>query len=606
MRLDELAGALRAGGIASGEVAGEAGADSNAGAAEVAGLAYDSRAVAPGDLFFCVSGFSVDGHDFAAGAVASGAAALVVERRLALDVPQLRVGSVRAAMAPLAARFYGEPSRELAVVGVTGTNGKTTTAYLVRALLQATGSQCGLLGTVKSVIGGRDRPVRRTTPEAIELQRDLRAMLDGGDSACAMEVSSHALELGRADAIAFAAAVFTNLTQDHLDFHATMEDYFQAKRRLFAPARLGDSGRGRATAAALALPPTRPGVSVVNVADAYGRRLADELGDARTYAVDAPADYSATDLRCGLDGCAFTLHTPEGRRELTLPMPGRFNVANALAALATAHALGAPLEALVAALADGVRVPGRFEPVDAGQEFAVLVDYAHTPDSLENVLRAARDLIESGGAGDGRTLCVFGAGGDRDRGKRPLMGEIAARMADVVFVTSDNPRSERPELIIDEILDGVARDAGEVGSYSRASVKRQTEPARVRSLVDRRAAIDAAVDCARAGDVLVIAGKGHEQGQEFANGRRLPFDDVAVAREALMRRLGHARGSGVGGSASAGVNPASAGDNAASAGVNPASAGGDGAASARAGGAVRGGDGGVARGDGGVARSGAR
>jgi UDP-N-acetylmuramoyl-L-alanyl-D-glutamate--2,6-diaminopimelate ligase len=484
---------------------------------EVTGLAYDSREVAPGDLFFCVSGFQSDGHRFAPEAVRAGAAALVVERPLGLSVPEVLVASARAAMAPAAARFYGEPARRLRVVGVTGTNGKTTTAYLVRALLEAGGEQCGLLGTVKSVIGGEERQVARTTPEAIDLQEDLRAMLDGGDVACAMEVSSHALELRRVDAIAFAAAIFTNLTQDHLDFHADMEEYFQAKRRLF----VSDG-----------VPPTPPpGVSVLNVGDAYGRRLAAEVEGALTFAVEEPADYTATDVRCGFDGCSFTLQTPAGRRELTLPMPGRFNVANALGALAAAHALGVDLDVLVAALERGVHVPGRFEPVEEGQEFAVLVDYAHTPDSLENVLRAARELVESGE--EGRVLCVFGAGGDRDRGKRPLMGEIAARLSDVAIVTSDNPRSEDPEQIIKEILDGVVLGGGEVGASLGAGSSTRAGTADVRSNSDRRAAIEQAIASARRGDVVVIAGKGHEQGQEFADGRKLPFDDAAVARAAL-------------------------------------------------------------------------
>ena len=347
---------------------------SRAGAAvEITGLTYDSRAVKPGDLLFCVSGFRQDGHEFAADGVERGAAALVLERPLGLGVPEVLVESVRAAMGPVAARFYGDPSAELRVVGVTGTNGKTTTAYLVRALLEAIGEQCGLLGTVKSVVGTVERPVTRTTPEAIDLQADLRAMLDGGDRACAMEVSSHALALGRADAIHFAAAVFTNISRDHLDFHDTMEDYFQAKRRLFAAG---------------------PGVSVVNVGDPYGRRLAAELDEVCTFAVGQEgADYRATALRCGFDGCSFQLHTPAGTRPVALRMPGRFNVANALGALAAVHALGGDLDALVATLERGVHVPGRFEPVDEGQDFAVLVDYAHTPDSLENVLRAARELV---------------------------------------------------------------------------------------------------------------------------------------------------------------------------------------------------------------------
>jgi len=510
MRLDELTAGL----------APEANGD-----VEIMGLAYDSRAVSGGELFFCVSGFQRDGHEFAPQALAAGAVALVVERRLGLGVPEVLVPSVRAAIAPFAARFYGDPTSTLQVVGITGTNGKTTTAYLVRALLEALGEQCGLLGTVTSIVGGQEREVTRTTPEAVDLQAVFRAMLDGGDDACAIEVSSHALELGRADATHFAAAVFTNLTQDHLDFHDTMEDYFLAKRRLFV-----EHG---------------PGVSVINVGDSYGARLAAEIDRAITFAVQAPdgepltADYIAHDLHFDFAGCSFRLRTATAEREVRLPMPGRFNVANALGALAATHALGAELEPLLDALERGVHVPGRFEPVEEGQDFAVLVDYAHTPDSLQNVLEAARALIEAGrdessgeqassglqaqSGGIGRVLCVFGAGGDRDRGKRPLMGEIAARLADMTFVTSDNPRSEDPEQIIAEIMAGVAR-----------------VPAQplVRSVADRAIAIDEAIGAACAGDVVVIAGKGHEQGQEFAAGRKVPFDDVTVARKALRVRRG--------------------------------------------------------------------
>jgi UDP-N-acetylmuramoyl-L-alanyl-D-glutamate--2,6-diaminopimelate ligase len=495
MRLEELTnGALAiVGGVpgASGEV-------------EITALAYDSRDVAPGTLFFCVPGFQSDGHDFAARALDSGAAALVVERPLGLDVPEVVVESARAAMGSLAARFYGDPSSELSVVGVTGTNGKTTTAFLARALLEAAGGRCGLLGTVTSVIGGVEREVVHTTPEAIDLQAALRAMLDGGDRACAMEVSSHALALGRTEAIHFAAAIFTNLTRDHLDFHETMEDYYQAKRLLFA---------------------ADPGVSVVNLGDPYGRRLAGEIDGALTFAVEEPADYSATRLRCDFVGCRFTLRTPVGEREVALPLAGRFNVANALGAFAAAHALGGEHDVLVAALESGVRVPGRFEAVDEDQDFAVLVDYAHTPDSLENVLQAARELV----GGDerkegGRVVCVFGAGGDRDRGKRPLMGAAAARLADVVMITSDNPRSEAPDRILAEIAAGAARVSRPDGAHP------------IQSIVDRRDAIIEAIAAGRPGDVVVIAGKGHEQGQELAGGRKLPFDDVAVARQALRSR----------------------------------------------------------------------
>jgi UDP-N-acetylmuramoyl-L-alanyl-D-glutamate--2,6-diaminopimelate ligase len=418
--------------------------------------------------------------------------ALVVQRPLGLGVPEVLVPDVRAAMARAAARFYGDPTAELAVCGVTGTNGKTTTAFLVRALLEAAGRSCGLLGTVKSVVGGQERAVERTTPEAIDLQRTFREMLDAGDVACAMEISSHALELRRADGVHVAVAVFTNLTQDHLDFHPTMEDYFAAKRRL------------------LASPLTQ--ARVVNADDPYGRRLAEEFPDSITFAIEGPAAYRATDLRYGFAGSQFTARTPDGDFDVELGLPGRFNVQNALGAWAAARVLGVPAAAIAAGLGSAARVPGRFEPVDEGQPFAVLVDYSHTPDSLENALHAARELA------DARVIVVFGAGGDRDRGKRPLMGEIAARLADVALVTSDNPRSEEPEAIIAEILAGIPGDAH----------------ARVEHDVDRRASIARAVALAGRGDVVVIAGKGHEQGQEFADGRKEPFDDVAVAREALQ------------------------------------------------------------------------
>jgi len=472
-----------------------------AGETEVTALAYDNRTVQPGTLFFCVPGFTRDGHDFAPDAVQRGAAALVVERPLGLGAPEVVVPSVRAAMAPAAAAFYGDPSAELDVVGVTGTNGKTTTAFLVRGLLEAAGRQTGLLGTVTSIVGGQEREVRRTTAEAIELQRDFRAMRDGGDVAAAIEVSSHALRLHRADAVRYAAAIFTNLTQDHLDFHPTMDDYYASKRLLFLP----EQGE-------------RPGIAVVNVDDPYGARLAGELRAAGapvvTIAIDAEADWRARDLATGRTGSTFTAETPEGPVALRTPLPGRFNVQNVLGAIAAVRALGVPLSEIAAALPTAGRVPGRFEPVDEGQPFAVLVDYAHTPDSLDNVLRAARGLAEN------RVLTVFGCGGDRDRGKRPLMGGIAARLADEVYVTSDNPRSEDPEQILRDVVEGT-------GTGPHVHVE-----------VDRRRSIFDAVAAAQPGDVLVIAGKGHEQGQEFAGGRKLPFDDVTVAREALRARAG--------------------------------------------------------------------
>jgi UDP-N-acetylmuramoyl-L-alanyl-D-glutamate--2,6-diaminopimelate ligase len=461
---------------------------------DVTALHYDARAVTPGSVFFCVRGFTADGHRYAPEAVANGAVALVVDHPLDLEIPEVRVEDVRAAMAPAAARFNGDPTAALAMVGITGTNGKTTTSFLTRALLEASGRSTGLVGTVTSWVAGVERPVVRTTPEAIDLQRLFADMRDGGDVAAVMEVSSHALSLGRADAIHWDVAAFTNLTQDHLDFHSDMEDYFLAKRKLFEVA--AEQGA----------------TLIVNVDDAYGARLAEDFPQALTIGIDAPdAALRATDLAAGPASSDFTLDGMGGIR-LTAPLPGRFNVLNSLVAIAAARALGADDVTIAAALPGAGGVPGRFEPVDAGQDFAVIVDYAHKPDALDNVLRTAREL-----AGGHRLIVVVGAGGDRDRGKRPLMGEAAARHADAVVLTSDNPRSEDPEAILDAIAEGAG-------------------PGAVR-ISDRREAIDHAIAQAASGDVVVIAGKGHETYQEVAGGLKLPFDDRAVAREALRARL---------------------------------------------------------------------
>ncbi|HEV7615577.1 MAG TPA: UDP-N-acetylmuramoyl-L-alanyl-D-glutamate--2,6-diaminopimelate ligase [Solirubrobacterales bacterium] len=482
MRVDQLAAEVE-----GARIVGE-------GSVEVADLAYDSRKAGIGTLFFCVVGERVDGHEFAARVVEAGAVALVVERELEIGVPQVVVPDARAAMAPVAARFFGDPTAELRVVGVTGTNGKTTTAFLAREILEAAGVSCGLLGTVKQVVAGAEEEVERTTPEAIELQRAFRRMLDGGDRACAMEVSSHAMTLHRADAIHFEVALFTNLTQDHLDFHADMEDYFLAKRKLF------ESG---------------PGTAIVNVDDPYGRRLAKEFDCLSFSAEGGAADYVAREVGFDAGGAEFVVAGPAGEVAVRTGLPGHFNVANALGAFAAAEALGVTPESAAAGLGSGARVPGRFEPIDEGQGFAVLVDYAHTPDSLENVLRAARRLTV------GRLISVFGAGGDRDRGKRPQMGRAGAELSDLAIVTSDNPRSEDPAAIVAEVV-------GESGGEG------------VEVEVDRRAAIALALGRARAGDTVVIAGKGHEQGQEFEGGRKVPFDDREVAREELRKLAGAA------------------------------------------------------------------
>lgn len=481
MRLDQLARDL-----ASSELVGDPGT-------EITSLAFDNRKVAPGSLFFCVRGLASDGHEFAPAALEAGAVALVCERELGLDAPRLIVDDSRAAMAPVAAAFNGHPTRDMLVAGITGTNGKTTTAFLLRDILEYAGTPTGLMGTVKQVIGGVEEEVVRTTPEAIDLQAAFRRMLDEGDEACVMEVSSHAMVMHRADAIDFDVAVFTNLTQDHLDFHSDMEDYFQAKRLLFA----GD-----------------PGASVVNVDDEYGQRLALEF-DCLTYSAEGrAADFSAVDVGFDAGGANFTVQSEAGELVVRTGLPGAFNVANALAALGAAIALGVDPDEAAAGLAEAGRVPGRFEPIDEGQGFSVLVDYAHTPDSVENVLRAARGLTT------GRLIAIVGAGGDRDRAKRPLMGRAGAELADLTVITSDNPRSEDPAAIIEDVLSGID---------DRSAVLVEE---------DRDAAIRLAVGEARSGDTVVIAGKGHEQGQEFENGRKIPFDDRDVARRHLRELTG--------------------------------------------------------------------
>ena len=478
MELDALIGAL-----APGDVIGRR-------PVEILDLAYDTRRVGDGTLFFCVPGARVDGHDLAGEAVAAGASALVVERPVDAAVPQLVVESARASMAVAADAFFGKPTERLTVAGVTGTNGKTTTSYLLRAILEADGRRTGLVGTVEWVVGGVSRAAPHTTPEAIDLQRVFREMLDASDDSVALEASSHGSHYRRLDRVRFDALVFTNLTQDHLDLHGDMEAYFLAKRHLFT---------------GIAPPP-----AAVNVGDAYGRRLADELAGAHraplvTYGLRPEAEVRADRLDLGPRGSRFSA----AGIEVSTQLLGIFNVENVLGAVAAALLLDVGEDAIAQGVGAVTGVPGRFEGVDEGQDFAVVVDYAHTPGALETVLEAARPL------GGGRLTVVFGAGGDRDRDKRARMGEVARAHADTVVVTSDNPRSEDPLAIVEAILAGTGTDV-------------EVDP-------DRRSAIEAAIASASAGDVVVIAGKGHEQGQEIA-GVVHPFDDREVAREALRRR----------------------------------------------------------------------
>lgn len=438
----------------------------------VSSLTFDSRRVATGSLFFAVPGEVADGHDYAAGAVNSGAAALVVERPLDLPVPQIVVRNSRAAMPAIAAAFFGNPSQKLTVLGVTGTNGKTTIVSMIAAIASSAGKKSHVIGTLTGA---------RTTPEAIDLQQELAAAVADGIELVAMEVSSHALVQQRPDNVSFDAAVFTNLTVDHLDYHESMESYFAAKSMLFEPHR------------------TR--TAVVWTDDEYGRRLADSLHTNVVAVGEGNADVDRIDV-------ARSSFRWKGQ-QINLPMGGRFNVANALLAAVAASSIGIGDEDIAAGLTSLKPVAGRFEPVESGQQFGVIVDYSHTPDSLDGAVRAAKAVAE------GRVILVFGAGGNRDRSKRPMMGAVANQNADLVVLTSDNPRSEDPETILDEIEAGLP---GGASVWLRES--------------DRRQAIRAAFAEAAPGDVVLIAGKGHETTQTIGT-EVLPFDDRQVARETL-------------------------------------------------------------------------
>ncbi len=491
MRLDKLVAAadLARAGV---PVLGKSG---DSGGAEISSMTLDSRDVRPGALFCCVPGHTVDGHDFARAAVDAGAVALLCERPLRLPVPQVVVQSARAALGPLAAALYDHPSEAITVAGITGTNGKTTTAHLLASIFDAAGRPATTVGTLSGT---------RTTPEAPALQATLEELRRKGVKAVAMEVSSHALSQHRVDGVHFAAATFTNLSQDHLDYHQTMERYFFDKARLF------DAGRAD--------------IAVVNADDPWGRRLADRLvSDGRPPVTFALSD--AENVVLDADRSRFDWQGIP----LTLRLSGRINIANALAAATTARSLDVPLGAIADGLAAVETVRGRFQAVHAGQPFRVLVDYAHTPAALSEVLSSARELIDVSGPGAapapadapaGRLIVVFGCGGDRDRTKRPQMGAVATRMADLVVLTSDNPRHEDPQRIIDEVRAGAAG------------------PGQLRIQPDRVRAIGDALAAARPGDAVVIAGKGHESVQEIGE-VRVAFDDVDVAREVLERAFGN-------------------------------------------------------------------
>ena len=472
-----------------------------AAAATVTGIAYDSRHVQPGNVFVALKGQHADGSAFVRQAIERGAIA-IVSQNAALENAAIAwtvVNDARRALALLAAEFFGNPSNGMQVVGITGTNGKTTTAYLLASILETAGIRCGVLGTVGYRIGAETREATHTTPESPEVQRLLREMLDRGCGACAMEVSSHALSLHRVDGMTFAAGVFTNLTRDHLDFHPDMEAYFQAKRRLFEM-----------------LPRDAP--SLINLDDPRAASLIELAGRPVTYAVNRQADISPGPLSFSLQGLTFDVRTPRGTLHIKSSLVGRPNVYNILAAVSTAIALGIAFDAIERGISSLEGVPGRFQVVsEAKDDVTVVVDYAHTDDALRNLLETARPLTPA------RLITVFGCGGDRDRTKRPLMGAVAGRLSDLIVITSDNPRSEDPLKIIEDIQRGITVDT------------RRDTGQRMLTYPDRREAIGKAIEFARPGDVVLIAGKGHEKYQ-IVGGDVRPFDDVAVAREALGRK----------------------------------------------------------------------
>ena len=490
MRLSELVRGL--------PIAGDPGKDP-----EVTGVAHDSRAVAPGDLFVALPGQRFDGRAFAPAAVAKGAVAVVGPEpgavAVGLGVPWLIAEEPRSVLGPLAARAYGHPDGELILAGVTGTNGKSTVATLIAAILDAAGRPAGFLGTLGCRFGARSYAGGHTTPEASDLFRTLRRMRDDGAAAVAMEVSSHALAMGRVGGASFDAAVFTNLTRDHLDYHRDLEDYFAAKRKLFDHLKPG----GRAA---------------VNVDDPYGRRLAAELPDALTFGEGG--DVQARSVELSTAGTRGVLATPRGDLPFTSALLGRYNLWNLLAAAAAAEVLELPHAAVAAAFASQRPVPGRMEPVERGQPFAVFVDYAHTDAALEAALRSAREV-----AAGGKVAVVFGCGGDRDAGKRPLMGKVAGDLADLPIATSDNPRSEDPLAILAAIEKGLAASGNP----------------RYRLIPDRREAIREAIAAAEPGWAVLVAGKGHEREQTIGD-KKLPFSDLEEIGKALEERFGSAVG----------------------------------------------------------------
>lgn len=460
---------------------------------DVSGIEYHSAHVVPGVLFCCIRGFASDGHDFAAKAIDAGAAALLVEHRLPFSVPQIIVGDSREAMADMAAEFYGHPAKSMTMVGVTGTNGKTSTTYMLKAIAERMGKKVGLIGTIRNMIGDEMFDTERTTPESADLQRMLRTMADRGAEIVFMEVSSHSLDQKRVHGITFDVGLFTNLTQDHLDYHKTFENYLAAKKRLFYQSRFG----------------------VFNADDGHTPQFLDGLTiPYSTFGIREPADVCASDIEIDPQGVSFEMHYGDGTLEMRIPMPGLFSVFNALGAGAAAFALGFPPEMVKAGLEGMGRVSGRLEPLQIGDRpFSVILDYAHTPDALENIITAVRGFAK------GRVITVFGCGGGRDKAKRPIMGEIAGRLSDYIVVTSDNPRNEEPMDIINSVVEGVMKSG-----CTHAVIE------------NRREAIKFALLNGRENDVIIIAGKGHETYQEIS-GVKHHFDDKEVVAE-LLKELG--------------------------------------------------------------------
>lgn len=459
---------------------------------KVGGISYDSRQVQPGDLFVAISGLQQDGHDYIAHAKKQGAAAALVERVVAVDLPQVVVKDTRYALGIVSANFYGHPSKKVRVLGITGTNGKTTTTYLVKSILEAAGHKVGLIGTIQNMIGEKRVAAARTTPESSDLQRLLAQMEAEGVDFAVMEVSSHALELHRTAGLTFSGALFTNLSQDHLDFHSTMDEYFAAKAQLFT---------------SLNAP------AAVNIDDPWGSKLAEiSTGRLFSFAINREAQFVAEKIKLENTGVSYILDSEVGQIPINLKLTGQFNVYNSLGAATLCASHGVALEHIKKGLESVTGVPGRFERIENDRNLNVIVDYAHTPNGLENILTSARELVSAG-----RIILVFGAGGDRDRSKRPLMGAVAAELADLVIITSDNPRSEDPWEICSSIEKGLLATNPQARYYIE---------------VNRQAAIERAIRMATPQDLVIIAGKGHETYQEFAHGR-VHFDDGEEVRRAI-------------------------------------------------------------------------